>query len=153
MPTLKRIRRLLLEISKRDAQSHTSQAPRRRHQARYRRPLEPNGRLAPADVEREIAEEGRVKEHVVGEEVFVKATGRAIERALKVGLYFQNESDCRVRVETGSVTAVDDIEIRTSKKQDGGGDGDAAGEAAEDEDLPETRLRTVSSVTVAIGLK
>lgn len=86
-------------------------------------------------MEREIAEGGREKEIVGGEEVFVKATGRAIERALGVGVYFQGESDCRVRVEMGSVVAVDDVEV---------GEG-------EDEDVPETRMRMVSSVTVAVG--
>lgn len=86
-------------------------------------------------MEREIAEGGREKERVGGEEVFVKATGRAIERALGVGVYFQGESDCRVRVEMGSVVAVDDVEV---------GEG-------EDEDVPETRMRMVSSVTVAVG--
>ena len=88
-------------------------------------------------MEREIAEAGREKEGVGGEEVFVKATGRAIERALGVGVYFQGESDCRVRVEMGSVVAVDDVEVG-----EGGG---------EDEDVPETRMRMVSSVTVAVG--
>lgn len=94
-----------------------------------------------------------MKKGAGGEEVYVKATGRAIDRALKVGLYFQGESDCRVRVEMGSVTAVDDIEIRTSQTQDGGGNDDAPREVTGDEDLPDTRLRTISSVTVAIGLK
>ena len=76
--------------------------------------------------------------------MFVKATGRAIERALGVGVHFQGESDCRVRVEMGSVMAVDDIEVR-----DGEGEGEQVGE----EDIPETRIRMVSSVTVAVGLK
>ena len=97
-------------------------------------------------MEREIASEGQEKIAAGGEEVFIKATGRAIERALRFGVHFQGESDCRVRVETGSVMAVDDIEVH---------DGDNAGamEAVVDEDIPETRVRMVSSVTVAIGLK
>jgi ribonuclease P/MRP protein subunit POP7 len=45
-------------------------------------------------------------------------------------------------VEMGSVRAVDDIEVTD------GGDG-----AEEDGEVPETRIRTVSSVTVSIGLK
>ncbi|KAF1964819.1 hypothetical protein BU23DRAFT_546988 [Bimuria novae-zelandiae CBS 107.79] len=147
VPTLKRIRRLLLEISKRQAQSHN---PRNRQKRRARKPLEANGRLAPNDVEREIAEAGREEQGIGGEEVFVKATGRAIERALRIGVYFQGESDCRVRVEIGSVMAVDDIEVR-----EGEGGGDKAEEVTQDndEEIPETRIRIVSSVTVAIGLK
>ena len=45
------------------------------------------------------------------EEVVVKATGRAIERALNVALWFQKQDDCKVVIRTGEVGAVDDIEI------------------------------------------
>lgn len=45
------------------------------------------------------------------EEVTVKATGRAIERALNIALWFQKQDDCRVVLRTGEVGAVDDIEI------------------------------------------
>lgn len=110
-------------------------------------------------MEREIAEEGKKKDGIAGErgeEVYVKATGRAIERALKIGVYFQGESDCSVRVEMGSVMAVDDIEVRPDKGDQGEDDRGnelVAQEQSEDEDLPETRIRMVSSVTVAIRLK
>lgn len=52
--------------------------------------------------------EGRHKE---GEEVVVKASGKAIERALNVGLYFSKQEDCRVRIRTGTAGAVDDVEV------------------------------------------
>jgi ribonuclease P/MRP protein subunit POP7 len=75
--------------------------------------------------------------------VYLKATGRAIPKALSLGVEFQREGEgCVVRVEMGSVRAVDDIEVTD------GGDG-----AEEDGEVPETRIRTVSSVTVSIGLK
>ena len=45
------------------------------------------------------------------EEVIVKATGRAIERALNIALWFQKQDDCKVVLRTGEVGAVDDIEI------------------------------------------
>ncbi|KAL2852253.1 Rpp20 subunit of nuclear RNase MRP and P-domain-containing protein [Aspergillus pseudodeflectus] len=56
---------------------------------------------------------GEGKEDLVREEVFVKATGRAIETALKVGKWFgkgEREAEYTVRVETGSVLVVDDVE-------------------------------------------
>lgn len=46
------------------------------------------------------------------EEVLVKASGRAIEQALRVGEWFRNREDetlCNVDVRTGSVSVVDDI--------------------------------------------
>ena len=48
----------------------------------------------------------RVKEP---EEVTLKATNRAIEKALGLAIFFQGQEDCRVRVGTGSVNVVDDI--------------------------------------------
>jgi ribonuclease P/MRP protein subunit POP7 len=114
----------------------------------------PNGRLAPGDVEREIAEEGRDKgAGAGGEEVYVKATGRAIERVLKIGVHFQGESDCRVRVEVGSVMAVDDIEVRNNEEDKEGEGGSNVHEELNDDEVPETRVRMLSSVTVAIGLR
>jgi ribonuclease P/MRP protein subunit POP7 len=47
-----------------------------------------------------------------GEEVVVRASGRAIEQALKVGEWFkrkEGELACQVEVRTGSVQAVDDL--------------------------------------------
>jgi ribonuclease P/MRP protein subunit POP7 len=73
-----------------------------------------------------------------GEKVYLKATGRAIPRALELGVQFQGEEgEYVVKVEMGSVKAVDDVEV--------------VGEV--EEDVPETRMRTVSSVTVSIGTK
>ncbi|KAK5070702.1 hypothetical protein LTR16_009311 [Cryomyces antarcticus] len=43
------------------------------------------------------------------EEVVLKATGKAIEKALNLGLFFQGQEDCKVRIRTGSVAAIDDI--------------------------------------------
>lgn len=83
----------------------------------------------------------------MGEEVYLKATGRAIPRALELGVKFQGEEDCRVRVEMGSVQAIDDVEVklRAEGEREGEGEGN-------EEEVPETRIRTLSTVTVCIGL-
>lgn len=79
-----------------------------------------------------------------GEKVYLKATGRAIPRALELGVQFQGEESGEyvVRVEMGSVRAVDDVEVSGDVADDGDG-----------EDIPETRMRHVSMVTVSIGMK
>lgn len=51
------------------------------------------------------------------EEVVVKATGKAIERALHVALHFSKESDCLVRIRTGTMGAVDDVEVKGEEEQ------------------------------------
>ena len=43
------------------------------------------------------------------EEVSLKATAKAIEKALNLAIFFQGQEDCRVRIKTGSVGVVDDI--------------------------------------------
>lgn len=127
---------------------------------RSNKPLQASGHLKPEEVEKEIVEASREKKGVGGEEVYVKATGRAIERALQIGVHFQGESDCTVKVEMGSIQAIDDIEIkkkdRRALESRVGEDGREAvkkDKAWKDEDIPETRIRTLSSITVIIGLK
>ncbi|KAI4264457.1 MAG: hypothetical protein L6R42_000449 [Xanthoria sp. 1 TBL-2021] len=114
------------------------------------------------------------------EEVILKATNRAIEKALGLGVFFQGQGDVRVRLRTGSVGAVDDIVIeekRTARKGKKGSPGRnneegataGAGENAEDGNdevneemgnveaddavLPETQIRRVSVLEVGISLK
>lgn len=117
------------------------------------------------------------------EEVFVKATGKAIERALNVGKWFEEkEAEYAVRVSTGSVLVVDDVvedeekkerELRKQRQQGeemGGKDGSAAAQekgakgawkkrkrevpaVSEDAELPESRTRWVKMVEVAVSLK
>jgi len=56
-----------------------------------------------------------------GESVVVKASGRAIEQAMKVGEWFKSKEDevtCKVEVRTGSVQVVDDIvEVEVDEKE------------------------------------
>ncbi|KAF2856727.1 hypothetical protein T440DRAFT_503389 [Plenodomus tracheiphilus IPT5] len=143
IPALKRVRKLLAEIEKRAKQSSSS-AFQTRGGARRGAGIgsgktgfaEANGRLEAGAVEKDIVEGVRGgKGGKAGEEVFLKATGRAMARALEVGVYFQGEVGYKVRVEMGSVRAVDDVEV------------------GEGEDVPETRIRTLSSVTVSIGVR
>lgn len=113
------------------------------------------------------------------EEVFLKATGRAIEKVLKVGKWFEEkETEYVVRVTTGSVLAVDDIvedeekkELEIQKEQQRSKDEPVqkldketpkaaakkrkrqAPAVQDDAELPESRTRWVKSVEVAVSLK
>lgn len=126
-------------------------------------------------MERGIAEGVAEGDGVGAEEVYVKGSGKAIERALEVGVYFQKAADCRVRVSIGSVRAIDDIELGAKKEEEGTIANDESDEKMDldqnegrkmdigqekrrkkgmrDEDVPETRIRTLSVVTVAISLR
>lgn len=67
-----------------------------------------------------------------GEEVIIKGTGKAIEKVLTLGLWFQNLEGVEIRVRTGSVGAVDDVV--------GGEEGD------------QSRIRRVSCLEVGVAL-
>ncbi|KAH7405946.1 Rpp20 subunit of nuclear RNase MRP and P-domain-containing protein [Phaeosphaeria sp. MPI-PUGE-AT-0046c] len=143
VPALKRIRKLLAEISRREKQAHTALS--KKHKAK-------GGKLSNGDVEMQIAADlaaqkakGNASLEGAEEKVYLKATGRAIPRALELGVQFQGEESGEyvVKVEMGSVRAVDDVEVSGAPGEDGDGE----------EDIPETRMRNVSMVTVSIGMK
>ncbi|KAF3039099.1 hypothetical protein E8E11_002667 [Didymella keratinophila] len=156
IPTCKRIRSLLTQIAKRSTQS-ANENRGRGSRGKGRGRLEANGRLSAQDVEASIAAEAaKVKGKSagvigLGEEVYLKATGRAIPRTLELGVKFQGEEDCRVRVEMGSVKAIDDIELTPNLEREGKGE-EGNEEREDEEEVPETRIRTLSTVTVCIGL-
>lgn len=84
------------------------------------------------------------------EEVILKGTNRAIEKVLELGLFFQGQEDLRVRIRTGGLGVVDDI----VEVQEGGKDeGERKGEGEGEEDLPETQVRRISVVEVAISMR
>lgn len=124
-------------------------------------------------VEKAVAEGmsagSRTEGRNLGEEVYVKATGRAIQRALEIGVHFQGQVDCKVRVELGTVSAVDDIELNTDSKVSQESDENDVGMGAggenkgkknkrrkknmiSEDDIPETRIRSLSTVKIAICL-
>ncbi|KAI9741006.1 MAG: hypothetical protein M1834_002717 [Cirrosporium novae-zelandiae] len=52
---------------------------------------------------------GSIENAPRSEPVVLKGTGRATERVMEVGLWFQAQPDCKVRLLTGSMAVVDDI--------------------------------------------
>ncbi|KAI4104326.1 MAG: hypothetical protein L6R37_003323 [Teloschistes peruensis] len=115
------------------------------------------------------------------EEMILKATNRAIEKALGLAVFLQGQEDLRVRLRTGSQSVVDDVEVvKVGKKGKGKGaktkgegkgkgkEGEEDGEGeewegiegdsregmeVEDEELPETRIRRVSVLEVGISMR
>jgi ribonuclease P/MRP protein subunit POP7 len=60
-----------------------------------------------------------------GEAVYVKASGKAMAQALRVGEWFRSketEMSCKIEVKTGSVSVVDDIVELDEESEDEGGD-------------------------------
>lgn len=75
-----------------------------------------------------------------GEVVWMKGTGRAVEKVLGLGEWFKKAEGGKYRVllRTGSVWAVDDV-VREGLEEDGGGE--------------ETRVRMTSCLEVGVSLR
>ena len=113
------------------------------------------------------------------EEVIIRATGRAIEKALNLALFFQKQDDYCVKIRTGSVDAVDDIvqdpkiqttqtgpkssDTKDNSEIDSDQNRNTATEKTEiatpinnvetissSDDLPESRVRHASMIEVAV---
>lgn len=83
------------------------------------------------------------------EEVILKGTNTVIEKVLGLALFFQGQEDLIVRLRTGTVGVVDDIVMvaRPSEETEVGD------EIEEEKELPETQVRKISMLEVAITLK
>ncbi len=99
------------------------------------------------------------------EEVYVKATGKAIEKGLNLALFFQQKPDYQVRIVTSSVDAIDDIVMKepngTSTATDPGTDKTFTNifDTLNDENdkneaaLPEVQVRHASVLQLAISMR
>ncbi|KAL3485248.1 Rpp20 subunit of nuclear RNase MRP and P-domain-containing protein [Aspergillus germanicus] len=126
MAAVKRVQKLLRQAEKR-ATAAVEASIRGKGQGRGRS----GGGGGSVSTEKLVAAlaRGEGKEELSKEDVFVKATGRAIETALKVGKWFgrgEREAEYAVRVETGSVLVVDDVE-EGDETEEGVGAGAAMG--------------------------
>ena len=128
LSAVKRVEKLLALSEKRLVQSATHSAKNHAGQKRKR------GQDGHEDEVLEIAKEvERVKKHGRGrskdgdeeeegmEEVLIKATGKAVQKVLDMGLWFQQREDVyRVRLRTGSVGVIDDIEVEEQGEEKAG---------------------------------
>ncbi|KAB8356418.1 hypothetical protein FH972_024001 [Carpinus fangiana] len=83
------------------------------------------------EAKRKKSSELGLKPHQESEPVMLKATGKAIQKALSLAMFFQKQPEYAVKITTSSVQAIDDIEVP---------------EGDDDIDLPEARLRQTSVV-------
>ncbi|KAF7588943.1 hypothetical protein BBP40_004984 [Aspergillus hancockii] len=163
MSAVKRVQKFLLQAEKRATASVNLSSSAKRDQQK-------------------LAQIARGQEQLRKEEVFVKATGRAMEKALSVGRWFEEKGgEYRVRVETGSVLVVDDVvedeegkrrvvekgEEARRELEEGGEKGMDESKSVvkkrkravnalasvEGDELPETRTRWVNKVEISISYK
>ncbi|KAF1344830.1 Rpp20 subunit of nuclear RNase MRP and P-domain-containing protein [Delphinella strobiligena] len=165
MSAVKRVERHLDQVEKRATQSATAHVKnenkKKRKYGQYSAATGDDdageiGRIAKKLAEKDAGEEGSWMK----EEVVLKASGRAIEKALKLALYFTKKEGFGVLIKTGSVGAIDDIEVEEPEDTNAdaeGRDGDdqtmkdaTATDKETQEAIPETRIRYASTIDVAV---
>ncbi|KAI6818808.1 hypothetical protein KC340_g14050 [Hortaea werneckii] len=203
LSAVKRVEKLLRLSDKRLVQSATTLARQKGQNGRKRKRQDDDATDEIGDIARQV-ESAKAKRKVggmtagddevegAGEEVLLKGTGKAISRVMEMGCWFQQRQEYMVTVRTGSVAAVDDIDVpegatgddkdrdhaesRTGNNDDdmevdeeGGAanvppsESDMAKKpggrvrqqhaAAQDEPIPETRVRYLSVLEVAVSLR
>lgn len=75
------------------------------------------------------------------EEVVLKATGKAIEKGLRIAMWWMSQGDVRVTIRTSSVAAIDDVVERNGVEGEGG-----------DVEI-ESRVRRTSCLEVGLSLR
>ncbi|KAF2220369.1 Rpp20 subunit of nuclear RNase MRP and P-domain-containing protein [Elsinoe ampelina] len=140
MSATKRVVKLLDKADKRATQSALDTVRKRSRDHRFQK-----GRAQAQEDhagQGELDEAARKAGEEEGGEVVVKGTGRAIEKALGVGSWFQQRDGYKVRIKTGSIGAVDDVvETEEALANENGADG---------EEVPSARMRWASTVEVVI---
>jgi len=121
MSAVKRVEKLLNLADKRDVQAATTAAQKNKRKRRRTDDEEDEVMAIARGVE-----QGREKKRRVagasGEQVIVKGTGKAIGKVMEVGGWFLQRDEFEVRIRTGSVGAVDDVEVADEGEGDDDGD-------------------------------
>ena len=163
MSAVKRVQKLLQLAEKRDTQAVTAHLKnsKKRKSGGYGGPDE-LGQVAAALAEKRL--KGGPDGGDDREEVVMKATGKAIEKALGLALWFQQRDEYRVSVRTGSVGAIDDIVAKeggepeqvqedTQSLVTEGADVQASDDLTVIDPMPESRIRFTSVVEILVSLR
>jgi len=143
---LKRVKQLLTHIDKRATQAVLARSSKRRGRG---------GRAPPNGAATEALE------RIEHEPVFVKATGKAVEKALGLATVMMKERDWIVQVRTGSVCAIDDVVVGEGAELEiadvvMGDESESGTKQFNEEDaneIPETRIRFTSMIEIEIRLR
>lgn len=136
MSAVKRVQKLLAQAEKRLAQSAADQVSNR--------PKYSHTNVEIMDIERVAATMAAQKNDQ--DEIVLKATGKAIAKALSLALWFQQRIEYNVRIETGTVGAIDDI----VPPEDAPEDEDQNMKDGE-EDIPGSRIRYASTIQIFVS--
>ena len=95
---------------------------------------------------RALGNEEERRRRKAGEEILLRASGKAIEKTMGLALFFSNQNDTAVRIGTGTVSVVDDIVEKEEQVED-------VMAMDNQEEVPETQIRRTSMLEVGIRSK
>ncbi|KAK3658336.1 hypothetical protein LTR56_001747 [Elasticomyces elasticus] len=146
MSAVKRVEKLLHLSEKRAIQSATTvvkQQGRKRKRGQEDEVLGIAKQVEKAKAKaRRGGDGGDDDEDAAGEAVLIKGTGRAIEKALEMASWFQQKPEYLVVLKTGSVGAIDDVEVEED---------DNEGEEGGAEEKDDSNVGDVSMLDASIG--
>lgn len=139
MSAVKRVQKLLLQVEKRSAQSASAQVSSSRPK------YTTSGNDEISDIERVAAVMAANKHE--RDEIILKATGKAIAKALSLGVWFDQRFEYHVRIETGTVGAIDDI----VPPEDAVEEEDQTMKDEGEDEIPESRIRYASTIQIFVS--
>lgn len=125
LSAVKRVEKLLHLADKRAVQSATTEAKKAlRKRKRGDGDADEIGMIAGIVEDRRnlpVGKDGRGHDQGGrrGERVMIKGTGKAVQKVLELGLWFQQRDGFEVRLRTGTVGAVDDVEVGGDEEKHG----------------------------------
>ena len=153
MSAITRIRKHVSQIQKRRSQSVAATSSKRGsvplHKAKGDRILA----AAIESLDRQdaaAAAKGSAKD-----EVLVKGTGKAIDKVLSIAGWLQareSSEGVRIRLETGSWWAIDDVEVDEDEEAQDGMEVDGAKHSGQMEEVPDSRTRSISVLTLRVSV-
>ncbi|MCJ1331313.1 hypothetical protein MMC10_008002, partial [Thelotrema lepadinum] len=105
-----------------------------------------NNRESERGLLRALGDEQERRRRNEGEEILLRATGKAIDKTMGLALFFSNQNDTTVRIGTGTVSVVDDIVEKEEQAED-------PMAVDEQDEIPETQIRRTSMLEVGIRSK
>ncbi|KAI4763734.1 hypothetical protein E4T52_10676 [Aureobasidium sp. EXF-3400] len=140
MSAVKRVQKLLLQVEKRSAQSASAQVSSSRPK------YSASGNDEILDIERVAAVMAANKHE--RDEIILKATGKAIAKALSLGVWFDEKIEYAVRIETGTVGTIDDILLPEDAAAE---DEDQTMKDGGEDEIPESRIRYASTIQIFVS--
>lgn len=148
MSAIARLQKAVIQIQKRRSQSIHATSSHDRRKVKTAK----GDKILAAALE-SIDRQDEAKKNGSTEDVMISGTGKAIAKVLGIAAWLQDHAEqegVKVRLETGSTITVDDIDVEEVEEEGEEAQGMEVDAKKDEEEVPESRLRTVSVLHVKV---